>query len=352
AAPAAANAPVPKETAPSAPRQRLFNLNIRYVYNSIPKNLVHMDYWFPYPPAGSHQSLHNLVVNSAYAMNQDSDPETGNIFMHMEGGARGGVPMQVSFRMDVERREIRNESPAPSGQPPGEEELKALRDRWLAPERMTPVTREVRSRASKATSGRRRPLDKARAIYEYVIENVVPIDNVSEVRGAGYGNLEFVLRELKGDAVDMAAAFVGLCRAEGIPARTVMGMKIPTGIKTGKITGYHGWAEFYIEGIGWLPADPFEGARHEARRGYYFGSLDENRVAVSIGRDIKLKPAPKQETPLNFFINPYWEGDGREMPIPFVDVEFQELDRIPDPVMIPATESDAPPQQTPVPPPR
>jgi hypothetical protein len=43
---------------------------------------------------------------------------------------------------------------------------------------------------------------------------------------------------------------------------------------------------------------------------YFFGSVDANRVQFSLGRDLTLKP--KQDgSPLNFFIYPYAEVDGK-----------------------------------------
>ena len=62
---------------------------------------------------------------------------------------------------------------------------------------------------------------------------------------------------------DYAALFVALCRAEGIPARLVNGYTDPRGRgdvwnvaygETFPLTGFrHSWAEFYLEGLGWLP---------------------------------------------------------------------------------------------------
>jgi hypothetical protein len=45
---------------------------------------------------------------------------------------------------------------------------------------------------------------------------------------------------------------------------------------------------------------------------YYFGNLTADRVALSIGRDLTL--VPKQDgPPLNFFVYPYAEVDGKPL---------------------------------------
>ncbi len=89
------------------------------------------------------------------------------------------------------------------------------------------------------------------------------------------------LRHGEGVCEDYAALFVALARAAGIPARVVNGYADPAG--TGEIfqlapgeelslRGYrHSWVEFYLEGQGWLPADPtFE---KDSATLSHFGSL-------------------------------------------------------------------------------
>jgi hypothetical protein len=59
----------------------------------------------------------------------------------------------------------------------------------------------------------------------------------------------------RGNCTDFHSLFIGLARAAGIPARFVMGFPLPVGQSEGGITGYHCWAEFYDEGLGWVPLD-------------------------------------------------------------------------------------------------
>jgi hypothetical protein len=50
--------------------------------------------------------------------------------------------------------------------------------------------------------------------------------------------------------------------------------------------------------------------RFPDRREYFFGGHTSNRVTLSTGRDILLEPR-QAGAPLNYFLNPYAEGDGR-----------------------------------------
>ena len=71
------------------------------------------------------------------------------------------------------------------------------------------------------------------------------------------------------------------------------------------------------------------GGRQRGRQGprqarYFFGHHDENRLEFSRGRHLELNPAQKGP-PLNFFVYPYAELDGR--PYQAVDRKFTFTDR-------------------------
>jgi hypothetical protein len=67
-----------------------------------------------------------------------------------------------------------------------------------------------------------------------------------------------------------------------------------------------------------------ESWKHPDKRDYFFGAHDDNRLQFTVGRDIRLDP-PQQGDPLNYFIYPYVELDGK----PFaVESKFSFQDRI------------------------
>jgi len=47
-------------------------------------------------------------------------------------------------------------------------------------------------------------------------------------------------------------------------------------------------------------------------REYYFGAVDESRIAIGTGRDLVLNP-PQSGEPLNYFMYPYAEADGKPL---------------------------------------
>jgi hypothetical protein len=106
--------------------------------------------------------------------------------------------------------------------------------------------------------------EQARAIYDYVIANMT-YDKSGE--GWGLGDAIYACNDKKGNCTDFHSLFIAIARSRGIPARFTIGFPLgaPT---TGKIPGYHCWAEFYSGGQ-WVPVDASEAWKHPQLRPYY-----------------------------------------------------------------------------------
>jgi len=101
---------------------------------------------------------------------------------------------------------------------------------------------------------------------------------------------------------------------------------LPENKDKGDIAGYHCWAEFYATKTGWIPVDISEAWKAKEKENYFFGSVDANRVQFSTGRDITL--SPKQDgPPLNYFIYPYVEVDGKPYDKLDKQFSFEEVKR-------------------------
>jgi transglutaminase-like putative cysteine protease len=157
------------------------------------------------------------------------------------------------------------------------------------------------------------PFEKARALYFYVLSRVA-YDKSGQ--GWGQGDVLYVCKAGKGNCTDFHSFFIALALAEGIPARFRMGFSLPAEAN-GSIGSYHCWAEFHAPSRGWVPVDISEAWKRPAKAPYYFGTLDQNRVLVSTGRQIILSPRQKGE-PLNYLSRPYAEINGE----PLLDLEL------------------------------
>ena len=152
--------------------------------------------------------------------------------------------------------------------------------------RFTPLLRAI---ATEATEGAATPLEKAKGIYDFITTRV----RYSFVRGYFCidNHAEFCACNMRGDCGLQALLFIVLCRISGIPARWQSGCSI-----SGDGVGSHDWAQFYLDGWGWLFADPSFGggafrAGNESRRAFYFGNLDPMRLAAARSFMAAFEPA-------------------------------------------------------------
>ena len=137
-------------------------------------------------------------------------------------------------------------------------------DYFLRPSKYVPVDGIVLETATKATAGANTDVEKARALYEWVVLNTF---RDPKVRGCGRGDIRFMLEsgDMGGKCADINALYVGLARAVGIPARHVYGLRIAKseqgykslGLATDRATkGQHCRVEIYLKDYGWVPLDP------------------------------------------------------------------------------------------------
>jgi hypothetical protein len=89
----------------------------------------------------------------------------------------------------------------------------------------------------------------------------------------------------EGDCGDYSSLFVALARAKGIPARHIVGSWAESGADQ-----VHVWAEFYLEGLGWISVDPTVG-QSSNQPDSCFGRIGNDRVILGKGLNLALSPA-------------------------------------------------------------
>jgi transglutaminase-like putative cysteine protease len=139
-------------------------------------------------------------------------------------------------------------------------------------------------------------------------------------------------KDLGGKCADLNALTVGLCRAAGLPARDVYGIRTvkselgykSLGASSEKITkSQHCRAEVHLTGYGWVPVDPADvrkvmleeppGNRSiddemvKKARARLFGSWEMNWIAFNFAHDVVLPGA--QGAPVPFLMYPQAETD-------------------------------------------
>jgi transglutaminase-like putative cysteine protease len=183
---------------------------------------------------------------------------------------------------------------------------------FLRPTKLIPTDGIVKSTADEITAGAKTDVEKARAIYEWIVDNTF---RNPKTRGCGLGDIRFMLesKDLGGKCADLNALFVGLCRASGLPARDVYGIRVAKselgykslGASSEVITkSQHCRAEVYLQNFGWVPVDPADvrkvvleeppGNRPldddmvKRARMRLFGSWEMNWMAFNFAHDVAL----------------------------------------------------------------
>lgn len=290
-------ADVPRSVPASQPRT--VELTYQAEIAAIPPGARVLKVWLPVPKTDASQTIHRTAFDAPAILHPEvkREPRDGNEMRSME--LLNPPPrLTVSLRIEATRREV---TARPAELTPAE------RQRYLAAEPLVPTDGPIHAMAVEATKNCRSDAEKARAIYDKVT-SLVTYDKSGT--GWGRGDALFACTERRGNCTDFHALLIGMARSIGLPARFVMGLPLPHDPPSGQIPGYHCWAELYVADRGWVPVDSSEAAQHPARRDFYFGHLDPNRLEFSRGRQVLLSP-PQQGPPLNFFIYPYAEVDGK-----------------------------------------
>ena len=107
----------------------------------------------------------------------------------------------------------------------GAGENPAALQHFLRPTHLLPTDGIVKETADQITAGAKTDVDKARAIYEWIVENTF---RDPKTLGCGLGDIRFMLesKNLGGKCADLNALYVGLARASGLPARDAYGIRV------------------------------------------------------------------------------------------------------------------------------
>jgi transglutaminase-like putative cysteine protease len=303
----------------SQPRERAFQFRYGASIADLPAHATQVHIWIPLARTRDNQRILSRQIQTSHPYEIHEEPIFGNTILYL--ALKPPIPQRIDAAVDYEalvhggRRSGTGKlfSTAEASTSSADELSFALRD-----EPLLVVNETVTQLAQAAAAGQPDDLAKARAIYDYVITHM-SYDKTTP--GWGRGDTLRACLLGKGNCTDFHSLFISLTRSVRIPARFVIGVPIPQGSE-GEIPGYHCWAEFYSPEHGWLPVDASEAWKHPNLRDYYFGTLDPNRLLISVGRNIQLVPG-QAGPPVNMFIEPYVEVDGTPRGVVETRFEFR-----------------------------
>ena len=280
--------------------------------------------WLPLPQQDAYQKFQDLQIDSPVSHSLGRESEYGNSFAVFEPTpAELNSGFDVTVRFVATRLEHRVPLDAPQAKIVAANSAPPDLRRYLEPDKLVPLNGVISDLAAEHTSGDTTELAKARHIYDYVLATM-RYDKSGE--GWGRGDAIWACSSKRGNCTDFHSLFIGMMRASGIPARFEIGFPLPEAKTEGDIPGYHCWAEFYLNGVGWVPVDASEAWKNPAKRDYFFGAHDSNRVFFTYGRGLRLSP-DQHGDPLNYFIYPYAELNGK--PVSGLQTHFSFRDLSP-----------------------
>ena len=284
---------------------RSFEFHVVVHVPALPAGNHELRIWMPLPYEERYQVISNVKIESPVRYRIYHESEYNNRYAYMVVDAdKVKTPFDITLSFHAQRLEHRV-ALVPSGGSGGS--FLVSTQRFLQPDRLVPIDGQIGELSDHETQGALEPLDKVRKIYDYVIASMHYDHDGNQW---GRGDALWACDSHHGNCTDFHSLFIGMVRAQSIPARFEIGFQIPPSVHQAAITSYHCWAQFYIDSIGWIPIDASEAWKQKHLHDYYFGSIDQNRVMFSMGRDIRLNP-PQQGDPLSYFVYPYAELDGK-----------------------------------------
>ncbi len=255
--------------------------------------------WVPLPTSDAFQEVTLTAIEAPRPHRILDEQRFGNkvLFWELEP-QDGGKPLDIRYavkRIEKSAYEDKQDDPAVH----------------LTAENRVPNSPQFKKIAQEAVAGKRSDLQRARALYDLVIEE---LRYAKAGPGWGQGDAVFACDARHGNCTDFHAYFMALARAVDIPARFAIGAAIPSTRNNGGVDGYHCWVEFHADDK-WWPVDISEADKYSALATYYFGHHPANRLEFSRGRDLVVDPGPVSG-PINFLAYPVLEIEGVSVKAP------------------------------------
>jgi transglutaminase-like putative cysteine protease len=300
------------EDAPVA-KERTFSFGYRVKVPAPAAGAKRLDVWIPLPIEDEHQKVSDLKVEASVPHEETKDATYGNRMVHV-GVDDPTSEVTVGWTATITRKADAGEGKGP------------VLERYKGADTLVPIEGKATEIAAElGVTGEGDARARAQKIYDSVLSTMA---YDKETPGWGKGDFDRACAVGKGNCTDFHAKFMGISRAAKIPARFTMGVSLGPPPK-GNPAGYHCWAHFH-DGTSWIPIDASEAdkieAKDPAKAKWFFGHLDADRVALSVGRDLELSPRQKG-APLLFFAYPYAEVDGKQVDVAKENRSFEYADK-------------------------
>ena len=180
---------------------------------------------------------------------------------------------------------------------------------YLAPDKLVPTTGKLADIAAQQVQGHTGTMDRARALYDYVFATM-KYDKTGT--GWGRGDAEWACDSKRGNCTDFHSVFIStgsLARYPGPLRDRLPDSPRTRTLATSPVTT--AGPNFMTRSTAGFQSTSPKHGRTRPRRTISSAPIDVNRVQFSLGRDLVLNP-PQAGDPLNYFVYPYVEVDGKK----------------------------------------
>jgi transglutaminase-like putative cysteine protease len=184
---------------------------------AVPQGAKSSRVWIPLPQSNEYQTITDLKIETRFAYEKRRDSQYGNEFLFVEIPAAelpAPAEVRVSFRGARREHRVVLDSHSASVRPRMGDTTSL--HRFLEPDRLVPLQGVISDLSKQVTQGKQDPIEKARAVYDYVVANMK-----YDKSGTGWGNGDAIwaCTSKRGNCTDFHSLFIGMLRAAGIPAR-------------------------------------------------------------------------------------------------------------------------------------
>lgn len=248
--------------------------------------------WFPLPRAYAfQQGPEDLKASAPILEIAPASSPIRSAYFEFPAATNGPSKLEMTYRYSTKavRFPMKSAAAQPASIPP---DVAA----HLGEAPHVKFTDKTRSLAASLTNGLTSKIEIARAFYRWISTNIQysyaleysTIPNISD----------YCLTKRYGDCGQEALLFMTLCRQSGIPARWQSGWATWPGQDS-----IHDWCEIWLAPYGWVPVDPYKGiyamqyatslspSERAELADFYFGGLDQYRMAANSEHNAALSPA-------------------------------------------------------------
>ena len=217
------------QSAPEKPKfsepVRKFRFTYSFTVKDIPPGTKVVRVWAPVAHTDEHQTVRLVNVKAPVQTEMTQEAEYGNRMMYAE--VRNPVQSTAEFTLEYEvtRREyslgdlaqLERKDSKPGVVP-------ASMTRFVEPDKLIPIDGKMKTLAQEVAANQVGTVAKAKAVYDYLF-TTMRYDKTGT--GWGRGDALWACDAKHGNCTDFHSPFIGMLRAEGIPAKFDIGFPLP-----------------------------------------------------------------------------------------------------------------------------